>query len=180
MTKSARAMRTIVTAITSLFALLLFSGTSTAQTVQIFPENAPQGTHLQSGAIDCTETENGVSCAEFELAGVGNTDATVTLAVAYTATIQCTNNGGALVESHDHEVLDVTSATVTSAKNGRLSVPAQVSTAPTEAEVVESADCPNPNWTPSVQPGSVTVDSFTYTLVFEGFAADEPYVSITG
>ncbi len=177
MTTSTRTLRILCTAITALFALLFFSGTASAVTT-ISPQNAPSGTHLQTGEINCVASSTGVSCSQFELAGVGNTNATVTLAVTYSSTIECTNKGGNVVESHEHDVTTVTSAVVTSSKNGRLAVPAQTSTAPTDAQVLQSADCPNPNWTPTVQPGSVAVESFTYTLTFAGFTS--PYITITG
>jgi hypothetical protein len=175
MITSKRAITAVLTAITALFALLIFSSPASAA---VFPANAPSGTHLQTGTIDCTESAAGVSCTTYELAGVGNTNATVTLAATYSATIQCTNRGGSLVEAHDDSVTEVTSALVTSTKNGRLAVPALTSTAPTDAEVLAQADCPNPNWTPSVQPGSVMLESFTYSLTFAGFTS--PYVLITG
>jgi hypothetical protein len=38
--------------------------------------------------------------------------------------------------------------------------------------------CPNPNWTPSIRGGTVTLNSFTYTLTFVGFSS--PYITITG
>ncbi|WP_277210692.1 hypothetical protein [Isoptericola croceus] len=164
-----------MTAITALFALLVFSSPASAA---IFPANAPSGTHLQTGTIDCTETATGVSCTTYELAGVGNTDASLSVSVTYAATIQCTNKGGKLVESHDDTVTEVTTTELTSSKNGRLTVPALNSTAPTEAEVLEQADCPNPNWTPSVLAGSVQTASWSYTLTFAGFTS--PYVSFSG
>jgi hypothetical protein len=37
--------------------------------------------------------------------------------------------------------------------------------------------CPNPNWTPQIQAGSLVLESFTYTLTFAGFA--EPYITIS-
>ncbi|GHH78777.1 hypothetical protein [Promicromonospora soli] len=172
---SKRAFTAVLTAITALFALLIFSSPASAA---VFPANAPSGTHLQTGTIDCTESAAGVSCTTYELAGVGRTNATVALAATYSATIQCTNRGGSLVESHDDSVTEVTSASLTSSKNGRLTVPALTSTTPTNAEILAQADCPNPNWTPSVQPGSVTLESWTYTLTFAGFTS--PYVLITG
>jgi hypothetical protein len=170
-----RAAHVVLTAITALFALVLFSSPASAA---VFPENGPSGTHVQTGTISCTESAAGVSCTTYELAGVGHTDAEVSLAATYSATIQCTNRGGKLVEVHDDSVTEVTSASLTSSKNGRLTVPALSSTAPTEAEVLMQADCPNPNWTPSVLSGSVQLESWTYMLTFEGFAS--PYVLITG
>jgi len=175
MTTSTRTLRVILTAITALFALLAFSSPASAA---VFPQFAPSGTHLQTGSVGCTETATAVSCTTFELAGVGHTNATVSLSVTYSATIQCTNRGGELVESHDDAVTEVTSAALTSSKNGRLTVPALSSTAPTEAEVLEQADCPNPNWTPSVLAGSIQIASFSYSLTFAGFTS--PYILITG
>ena len=175
MITSKRAASAVLTAIAALFALLVFSSPASAA---VFPENAPRGTHLQTGTIDCTESAAGVSCTTYELAGVGHTNAVVSLSATYSATIQCTNHGGQLVEAHDDSVTEVTSANLTSSKNGRLTVPALSSTAPTEAEVLEQADCPNPNWTPSVLAGSIALDSWTYTLTFAGFA--DPYILITG
>jgi hypothetical protein len=61
---------------------------------------------------------------------------------------------------------------VTSSKNGQLSVPAQ-SVSPFSAPQV----CPNPNWTPVIRGGTVTLNSFDYTLTFAGFTA--PYIEIT-
>lgn len=176
MSISTRTLRACLAAITALFAVMVFASPASAA---VFPQNAPSGTHLQAGAIGCAENAaGGVTCTAFELAGVGNTNATVALRADYTATIQCTNKGGSLVESHDHGTSTFTSATVPSNKNGRLAVPVQTSTAPTSAQVLADADCPNPNWTPSVQPGSITLTSFTYTLTFAGFTS--PYILITG
>jgi hypothetical protein len=38
--------------------------------------------------------------------------------------------------------------------------------------------CPNPNWTPEFHPGTLTLNSFTYTLTFAGFTG--AYITITG
>lgn len=63
--------------------------------------NAPSGTHLQSGTISCTVNTNlSISCSSYELSGVGNSDAVVSLTASYSATINCTNHGGNLVEAH--------------------------------------------------------------------------------
>lgn len=170
-----RAAHVVLTAITALFALVIFSSPASAAT---FPQNAPPGTHVQTGTIGCTESMAGVSCSTYELAGIGHTDAVVSLAVTYSATIQCTNRGGKLVEAHDSSVTDVTGASLTSSRNGRLTVPALSSPAPTEADVLAQATCPNHNWTPSVLSGSVQLTGWTYMVTFAGFSG--PYVLITG
>src|SRR5215216_2866304 len=68
----------------------------------INPANAPSGTHLQAGTIQCTVGSDGltVSCTPFELAGVGNTNALVSLTGNYSGVVDCFNHGGNLVESH--------------------------------------------------------------------------------
>lgn len=142
----------------------------------INPANAPSGTHLQSGAIGCTVGTDGlsVSCTGFELAGVGNTNADVVLSASYSATIDCRNHGGNIVESHETTFDAVEADTVVARKNGRMVVPAE-SVSP-DLDLAEP--CPNPNWTPEFQPGTLTLDSFTYTLTFAGFT--DPYIIITG
>jgi hypothetical protein len=135
--------------------------------------NAPGSSHLASGTIQCVVAANlNVDCAAYVLGGVGNTNATVSLVATYSATIDCTNKGGNLVESHTAEFSDSSTATVASTRNGQLSVPAQ-SASPFDAPQV----CPNPNWTPSIRAGTLELESFTYTLTFAGFAA--PAVTIS-
>ena len=139
---------------------------------------APSGTHVQTGTPSCsfvTGTQN-VTCSSFELAGVGNVDATATLTTVYSATINCTNRGGNLVEVHNQAVTTSTTTGEISPVNGRLTVPSLTSDTPTAAEILEQADCPNPNWTPSVAPGSITLVSSTYTVTFEGFTG--AYITI--
>jgi hypothetical protein len=137
------------------------------------PANAPGSSHLTSGSPSCTvNADLSISCSSYVLGGVGHTNATVSLAASYSATIDCTNNGGNLVESHTTTFSATTSATVASTRNGQLTVPAQ-SASPFSAPQV----CPNPNWTPSIRPGTLTLNSFTYTLTFAGFAS--PYITIS-
>jgi hypothetical protein len=135
--------------------------------------NAPGSSHLASGTIQCEVTASlNVNCAAYVLGGVGNTNATVSLVASYSATIDCTNKGGNLVESHTAEFSDSSTATVASTRNGQLSVPAQ-SASPFDAPQV----CPNPNWTPSIRAGTLVLESFTYTLTFAGFAAPAVIIS---
>jgi hypothetical protein len=137
------------------------------------PANAPGSSHLASGTIQCVV--NGdleVNCSSYVLGGVGNTNATVSLTSSYSATIDCTNKGGNLVESHTSTFSASSTATVASTRNGQLSVPAQ-SASPFSAPQV----CPNPNWTPSIREGTLVLNSFTYTLTFAGFTS--PAITIT-
>src|SRR5215216_180911 len=139
--------------------------------------NAPSGAHYAQGSAEpvCTLTGLTVSCTGTTIGGVGNTNATVTLAVTSTFTGTCTNPGGHLVEPFTESETTSTSTVVTSTKNGRLIVPAQTATGPSAEEFLATFECPNPNWTPEV---ATTDVSFVYSLTFAGFT--EPAILITG
>lgn len=168
-----------------LFAALFFAlatGMSAAQAATtINPAAAPTGTHLQTGTIGCSvdSTTQLVTCTTFELAGVGNTNATATLTATYTATVQCRNHGGQIVEVKSQVTTAPTSTGKLEPKNGRLTVPQLTSgPVPTAAQFEARATCPNGNWTKELLGGTITLSSFTYTLHFAGFTGD--YITITG
>jgi len=153
-----------------------------AQTVTVDFANAPTGTHFVTGtpAPSCTVTATTVNCPTqaFELAGVGNTNASATLAATYSATVQCRNHGGQIVEVHSQTITATSTTGTLSPKNGRLTIPPISATSPTAAEFEASATCPNPNWTAEILAGSITLQSFTYTVTFAGFTS--PAITITG
>jgi len=135
--------------------------------------NAPGSSHLVSGSPSCTvAADSSISCSAYVLGGVGHTNANVSLSASYSATIDCTNHGGSLVESHTSNFTASNSSTATSTKNGQLSV-GEKSVSPFGAPQV----CPNPNWTPSIRGGTVTLNSFSYTLTFAGFTS--AYITIS-
>ena len=142
--------------------------------------NAPTGTHVQTGTPGCSVGSNGlVTCSSYELAGVGNANATGSLAATYTATVQCRNHGGQIVEVKSQAESAPTSTGSLSPKNGRLTVPSLNSgPVPSAADFTAMATCPNGNWTKELESGTVTLASFTYTLTFAGFSG--PYLTITG
>jgi hypothetical protein len=166
----------IITALSMLLLAVSASVALAAITTTINPANAPSGTHLQSGAIGCAVGSDNlsVSCSAFELAGVGNTNAFVSLSASYSAIIDCRNHGGNVVESHETTFDATNEAVLTPTRNGRLRVGAR-SVSP-DLDLAEP--CPNPNWTPEFHPGTLTLDSFTYTLTFDGFTG--AYITITG
>jgi len=138
--------------------------------------NAPGSSHLTSGTIQCVvNADKSINCSPYVLGGVGHTNADVSLSAHYTAIIDCFNHGtnpNNAVESHQTSFSPTSSTTVTSSKNGQLSVPRE-----TTSFSGAPVGCPNPNWTPMVRPGSVTLLDFTYTLTFAGFSS--PYITIT-
>jgi hypothetical protein len=137
----------------------------------IDPAQAPTGTHLQSGTIGCSNVGGVVTCNSFELAGVGNTNATVTLDTSYTATVTCTNHGGKLVPVKSSVQGASISDDDLAPKNGRLVVPGLTSGAvPPASEFEENATCPNGNWTKDAVESTIALSGFTYTLQFDGFS----------
>jgi len=139
--------------------------------------NAPSGTHLQTGSIGCTVgSDLSVTCTSFELAGVGHTNADVSLVANYTATILCSNKGVNPNNSIEPQTTSFSAGdtfTANSSKNGRLRVRDGV--ADPDASAAEDA-CPNPNWTADIT--GLTLVSFTYSVTFDGFTL--PYILITG
>jgi hypothetical protein len=165
----------------TLFAALLFAlvtGMTAAQAVTNF-DNAPQGAHYARGSADpvCTVTGTTVSCTGTAIEGVGNTNATVTLAVTSTISGVCHNPGtnSKVVEPFSKSVTTTTSSELTSTKNGRLVVPSQTTKGTSTQDFLKTFTCPNPNWTPEV---TSNVLSYKYTLIFAGYT--EPAILITG
>jgi hypothetical protein len=137
------------------------------------PANAPGSSHLTSGTPQCVvNAALDVDCSAYVLGGVGHTNADVNLTASYSATINCTNHGGNLVEAHSATFSDSSADTLTSSRNGQLRVPTESTSAFGAPQV-----CPNPNWTPSIAPGTLVLNSFTYTLTFVGFSS--PYITIS-
>jgi hypothetical protein len=168
------ALPTLLTAVMASVALASVApGTYDPTATSFNPANAPGSSHLTSGTPECTVNASlDVNCSSYVLGGVGHTNADVSLTASYSATIDCTNKGGNLVESHTSTFSASNSGTVKSSKNGQLSVPTR-SVSPFSAPQV----CPNPNWTPSIRSGTLVLGSFDYTLTFEGFTS--PYIEIT-
>jgi hypothetical protein len=160
-------------------AAALLVGVGVAATT-INSANAPTGTHVQSGSPTCSVGSNNlVTCSSYQLAGVGNANATGSLDANYTATVQCRNHGGQIVEVKSQAESAPTTTGSLSPKNGKLTVPSLNSgPVPSAGDFESMATCPNGNWTKELESGTVTLSSFTYTLTFAGFSG--PYITITG
>jgi hypothetical protein len=168
------ALSTLLLAVSASVALAAVGpGTYTPTSGSFNPANAPGSSHVTSGTVQCVvNAALDVDCSPYVLGGVGHTNASVSLSATYSATINCTNHGGNLVETHTSTFSDSSAATLTSSRNGQLRVPSQSASAFGAPQV-----CPNPNWTPSIAPGTLVLESFTYTLTFAGFSS--PYITIT-
>ncbi len=142
--------------------------------------NAPGSSHLVSGSGSPSCTVNAdlsIDCSAYVLGGVGHTNATVSLTANYTAIVDCFNPGDPSnrnnpIESHTTSFSPTSTATVASTKNGQLSVPTR-----SVSFAGAPVGCPNPNWTPTIRPGSQTLVSFSYTLTFVGFTS--AYITIS-
>jgi hypothetical protein len=146
----------------------------------IDPSAAPNGTHVQSGTPTCTESGFTVTCSSYDLAGVGNKNATANLSVTYSGTVLCTNPAGNVAPGQTEYPSIPTSTGSLQPKNGRLTVPELTSATQSqiEAALMQNTSCPNRKWTKSVQSGSIAIVGFTYTLTFQGYQS--PYITITG
>jgi hypothetical protein len=160
--------------------ILVMLGLGAAQTFTFEPDTscAPTGTHLQTGATRCQCVDGTVSCTGFQLCGVGSSEATVRLASAFTAVVQCTNPGGNTVDVKTGSI-DVGGATQTvRARRGCVSSPA-LTTAPRPSDSVfeNAATCPNENWSKDVVASSIT-NTFDFSLTFSDFSC--PYLTSSG
>jgi hypothetical protein len=146
----------------------------------IDPSAAPNGTHVQSGTPGCTESGFTVTCNSFDLAGVGNKDATANLVVTYTGTVLCINPAGNVAPGQTQNPMIPETTGKLEPKNGRLTVPELTSATQTEIEnaLMLNTKCPNRKWTKSVQTDTIAIVGFTYTVTFTGFKT--PYITITG
>lgn len=165
----------------TLFAALLFAlaTTMTAAHAATNFNNAPQGAHYAKGSAEpnCNVSGTTVTCTGTQIAGVGNTNATVELAVTSTISGVCHNPGSKakVVEPFSESETTTTSSELTSTKNGRLVVPAQTTEGTNTEDFLATFTCPNPNWTPEV---TSNVLSYEYSLTFAGFT--QPAILITG
>ena len=170
----------MITALSMLLLALSASPALAAISTTINPANAPTGAHFQArSSPSCTVSGLTVTCSSYQIAGVGNANASAALTAHYTATVDCFNPGtnpNNPIESHQTSFSQTSTSGQLSPKNGKLTVP-QLSASPSGG-LPAATSCPNPNWTPTIRPGSLHLTSFTYTLTFAGFTG--AFITITG
>jgi len=139
--------------------------------------NGPSGAHYAQGKAEpmCTGTTS-ISCTDSVIGGIGNTNATLRLAVTFSATVTCTNRGGTTVAVKTQVPTTNSQTLRPSAKNGQIVVPAVESAPPNTADFEANTTCPNPNWRKTLVDGSVGTDGFLYTLTFAGFTG--PFIEL--
>lgn len=132
----------------------------------------PSGGHLrqQSPPILCVvNADLSIDCNAIQIAGVGNTNAFVSLTAEWSAIIDCNNPGNNRnnpIESHEGTFDDSDMELESPAKNGTLRVGAR-SVSPSAAAI----GCPNANWQPEIREGTLQLVEFTYSILFDGFLA---------
>ena len=142
--------------------------------------NAPSGAHYANGSSEPVCTFNAatadLSCTGTQIAGVGNTNATLAASVTSSFTGVCHNPGNANVVD---PFTDSDSASVSvplfPSRNGRLGVPSVTVNGTSASEFQATFSCPNPNWTAEVTDATIT---WSYTVTFAGFSS--PVISISG
>lgn len=146
-----------------------------------YPAYGPSGAHYANGYTEpvCSvdPSTQTVSCTGTVIGGVGNSNATATLSANYTATVQCRNHGGQIVDVKTQTTTSSSTGTLYPDRNGQLVVPPLNAAAPSGQSMTDKAVCPNGNWTKVLLSGP-TYTGYVYTLIFAGFT--QPYISIVG
>ena len=151
--------------------------TLTSRFTTVFSDQtAPTGAHYANGASEprCSISGLSISCTGTQINGVGNTNANLLLDVTYSATCRCRNHGGQIVDVKSQIVDDGAFDTDLAPKNGNLQGPAidvSSSEAPSDADVLAQATCPNGNWTKELLAGTPSITGYSYTLTFVGFSS---------
>lgn len=135
--------RTLAVALAATAALAMGSMAASASSV-----------HLKGGAnAEPTFVDNGLSLrASGELSGLGNADVLVTLSAQADVTATCSNRGGNQAPGQNPAPLTVTGSQAIPAsevKNG--TTPFSVVTVAPDPTIAGAPDCPNPNWTETIQ-----------------------------
>jgi hypothetical protein len=142
-------------------------------------QTGPSGAHFSTAEPQCTVDQNlNVNCTGATIGGVGNTNATANLSATYTATVQCQNKGGQIVDVKTQTTDASSSGKLSASKNGQIVIPPLGAVAPTNQDFLNAATCPNGNWTKMLLPGTPALANFVYTITFAGFT--QPFFSLTG
>jgi len=119
------------------------------------------GVHFKNPGVDCNRSGDTITCSG-TVVGLGDNTVTAHLEIGVDATIECTNNGGNLVEVKTHSVSS-TELDLTSSDNNLDFIVAVTAEAP-EFQNARAAGCPNNNWQEEVTDFSAGSFSFYWCL----------------
>lgn len=137
--------------------------------------------YKKDGQPVCTVTDNTASCSTGLVAGLGNDDVRVTVALAASAATFCHNPGNSLEVPGQNPAIATGSTSVDLSadqiKNGTLVLPAISTTVTVVEPTPDGAGCPNDQWTVTLgpvtygpgfytfeQPPGTPIDSLSFTF----------------
>jgi hypothetical protein len=171
-------MRKLITGAVLTLLLVSISAVPGMAETTIDESQAPQGAHISKGTPNCFLLPGNVTvqCGSVTIVGIGKTNATTTLSAVYSATFDCLDESGNVVTSVREPTQTATGQP--SPENGRITTPILRSSVPSGEDFIADGgvSCPG-GTTPQIVPDSLTVDSFTYTVSFDGFTGN--YIKIT-
>jgi len=119
------------------------------------------GVHFKNPGVDCDRSGDSITCSG-TVVGLGNNTVTAHLDIGVDATIECTNNGGQLVEVKTHSESS-TEVQLTSSDNN-LDFIVTVTAEEPVFQNARAAGCPNNNWDAEVTDLSAGSFSFYWCL----------------
>jgi len=139
--------------------LILLSGFISVGVVSAKPNT--NGVHFKNPGVDCNRSGDTITCSGI-VVGLGDNTITAHLDIGVDATIECTNNGGNLVEVKTHSesstVVDLTSS------DNNLDFIVAVTAEEPVFQNAKAAGCPNNNWDAEVTDLSAGSFSFYWCL----------------
>lgn len=122
--------------------------------------------YKKGGTPVCTVTDLTADCSGGLVAGLGNADVRVTVALSVSAPTFCHNPGNSNIVPGQNPAIATGSTSIDLSadliKNGTLALPPISTTVTLVTPTPDAAGCPNDNWTVTV--GDPTVGPGTYTF----------------
>ena len=135
--------------VSGVVAVMIVTGAMMALTLS----PAASSVHLKGGKnAEPSFTDNGLSLsADGEISGLGNGDVLIEIEAEADVTSTCTNRGGNAAPGQNPAPITVIgSVSILDEEKKNGNTPFSVTTIPPDPEIPGAPDCPNPNWTESI------------------------------